>query len=126
MINSLAKGFDQNKDKIKAILDQSPAAKFKAFGNAVSQLSTAVGTELLPVITPFVEKATELLKQVGGMPAPLKQAAGGILLHTAAAIALPAIGGLATTLSVMVRSNCCTGENCSWLGCYWRNKRIDF
>lgn len=102
LINSLAKGFDQNKDKIKAILDQSPAAKFKAFGNAVSQLSTAVGTELLPVITPFVEKATELLKQVGGMPTPLKQAAGGILLlGTAAAIALPAIGGLATTLAAM-------------------------
>ena len=102
LINSLAKGFDENKDKIQAILAQSPAAKFKAFGNAVSQLSTAVGTELLPVITPFVEKATELLKQVGGMPQPLKQAAGGILLlGTAAAIALPAIGGLATTLSVM-------------------------
>lgn len=102
LINSLAKGFDQNKDKIQAILAQSPAAKFKAFGNAVSELSRAVGTELLPVITPFVEKATELLKQVGGMPKPLKQAAGGILLlGTAAAIALPAIGGLATTLSVM-------------------------
>ena len=102
LINALAKGFDENKDKIQAILAQSPAAKFKAFGNAVSQLSTAVGTELLPVITPFVEKATELLKQVGGMPQPLKQAAGGILLlGTAAAIALPAIGGLATTLSVM-------------------------
>ena len=102
LINALAKGFDENKDKIKAILEQSPAAKFKAFGNAVSQLSTAVGTELLPVITPLVENATELLKQVGGMPTPLKQAAGGILLlGTAAAIALPAIGGLATTLSVM-------------------------
>ena len=102
LINSLAKGFEQNKDKIQAILAQSPAAKFKEFGNAVSELSTAVGTELLPVITPFVEKATELLKQVGGMPDPLKQAAGGVLLlGTAAAIALPAIGGLATTLSVM-------------------------
>ena len=102
LINALAKGFDENKDKIQAILAQSPAAKFKSFGNAVSQLSTAIGTELLPVITPFVEKATELLKQVGGMPTPLKQAAGGILLlGTAAAIALPAIGGLATTLSVM-------------------------
>ena len=102
LINALAKGFDQNKDKIKAILDQSPAAKFKAFGTAVEELGTAIGTELLPVITPLAEKATDLLKQVGGMPEPLKQAAGGILLlGTAAAIALPAIGGLATTLSVM-------------------------
>ena len=102
LINALAKGFDQNKDKIKAILEQSPAAQFKAFGNAVSELSNAVGTELLPVITPFVTKATDLLKQVGGLPQPLKQAAGGILLlGTAAAIALPAIGGLALTLNSM-------------------------
>ena len=102
LINALAKGFDKNADKIAAILEQSPAAKFKAFKNATSELSTAIGTELLPVITPLAEKATDLLKQVGGMPTPLKQAAGGILLlGVAAAIALPAIGGLATTLSVM-------------------------
>ena len=102
LINALAKGFDENADKIQAILEQSPAAKFKAFKNAASELSTAIGTELLPVITPLAEKATDLLKQVGGLPDPLKQAAGGVLLlGTAAAIALPAIGGLATTLSVM-------------------------
>ncbi len=102
LINALAKGFDENADKIKAILEQSPSAKFKAFRNATSQLSTAIGTELLPVITPLAETATDLLKQFGGMPKPLKQAAGGILLlGVAAAIALPAIGGLSLALGSM-------------------------
>lgn len=102
LINSLAKGFDENADKIKAILEQSPSAKFKAFSNAASELSTAIGTELLPVITPLTEKATELLTQFGGLPKPLKQAAGGILLlGVAAAIALPAIGGLSLALAGM-------------------------
>ncbi len=102
LINALAKGFDVNADKIKAILDQSPAAKFKAFRNAASELSTAIGTELLPVITPLAETATDLLKQFGGLPKPLKQAAGGILLiGVAAAIALPVIGGLSLALGSM-------------------------
>ena len=102
LINALAKGFDENADKIQAILEQSPAAKFKAFRNATSELSTAIGTELLPVITPLAEKATDLLKSAGGLPTPLKQAAGGVLLlGAAAAIALPAIGGLALTINSM-------------------------
>ena len=102
LINALAKGFDENAGKIKAILEQSPAAKFKAFRNATSELSTAIGTELLPVITPLAEKATDLLKSAGGLPTPLKQAAGGVLLlGAAAAIALPAIGGLALTINSM-------------------------
>ena len=99
LINALAKGFDENADKIKAILEQSPSAKFKSFSNAVSGLSVAVGNELLPVITPLVEKATELLKQIGGLPEPIRRAAGGVLLlGTAAAVAAPFVGGLALAL----------------------------
>ena len=100
LINALAKGFDENADKIEAILEQSPAAKFKSFSNAVSGLSVAVGNELLPVITPLVEKATDLLKQIGGLPEPIRRAAGGVLLlGTAAAVAAPFVGGLALALN---------------------------
>jgi len=72
LINALAKGFELNKGKIDEILQNSPAQKFKDFQNAVSELSNAVGSELLPVVTPLVAKATELLKAFGDLPEPIK------------------------------------------------------
>jgi tape measure domain-containing protein len=72
LINALAKGFELNKGKIDEILQNSPAQKFKDFQNAVSELSNAVGSELLPVVTPLVAKATELLKTFGDLPRPIK------------------------------------------------------
>jgi hypothetical protein len=80
LINSLAKGFEENKDKIQQLLDESPAQKFKAFGNAVSELSNAVGTELLPVVTPAVEELTMLLKTIGQLPKPIRETGAAILL----------------------------------------------
>ena len=100
LINALAKGFDLNKDKIQQLLDESPAQKFKAFGNAVSELSNAVGTELLPVVTPAVEELTMLLKTVGQLPKPIRETGAAILLLTTAAVALtPAIKGIGAALA---------------------------
>tara|TARA_R100000951_G_scaffold39766_1_gene33521 strand:- start:9642 stop:11915 length:2274 start_codon:yes stop_codon:yes gene_type:complete len=100
LINSLAKGFEENKDKIQQLLDESPAQKFKAFGNAVSELSNAVGTELLPVVTPAVEELTKLLKVVGQLPKPVREVGAAILLLTTAAVALaPAIKGIGAALA---------------------------
>ena len=72
LINSLAKGFELNKDKIQQIINQSPAQKFKAFGDSVSDLSDAMGTELLPVITPAVDGLTGMVGVFGRLPGPIK------------------------------------------------------
>jgi tape measure domain-containing protein len=78
LINALAKGFEQNKDKIQELLDLSPAQKFKNFNNAVSELSNTIGSELLPVVTPLVDAGTETVKIFGRLPAPLKTATAAL------------------------------------------------
>ena len=78
LINALAKGFEQNKDKIQELLDLSPAQKFKNFNNAVSELSNAIGSELLPVVTPLVDAGTETVEIFGRLPAPLKTATAAL------------------------------------------------
>ena len=78
LINALAKGFEQNKDKIQELLDLSPAQKFKNFNNAVSELSNSIGLELLPVITPLVDAGTETVEIFGRLPAPLKTATAAL------------------------------------------------
>jgi tape measure domain-containing protein len=96
LINALAKGFEKNKDKIQQILAESPAAKFKEFSNATSELSNAIGTELLPVVTPAVQKLTELLKVVGELPGPIKTVGAAILGLTSAVVVLaPLLGPVA-------------------------------
>ena len=88
LINSLAKGFEENKDKIQQILAESPAAKFKEFSNATSELSNAIGTELLPVVTPVVQELTKLLKAVGDLPGPIKTAGAALIGLSAVVLAL--------------------------------------
>ena len=72
LINALAKGFEKNKDKIQQILAESPAAKFKEFSNATSELSNSIGAELLPVVTPTVQALTEMVGVVGKLPGPMR------------------------------------------------------
>ena len=88
LINSLAKGFEENKDKIQALLAESPAQKFKEFSNATSELSNAIGTELLPVVTPVVQELTKLLKAVGDLPGPIKTAGAALIGLSAVVLAL--------------------------------------
>jgi len=88
LINSLAKGFEENKDKIQALLAESPAQKFKEFSNATSELSNAIGTELLPVVTPVVQELTKLLKAAGDLPGPIKTAGAALVGLSAVVLAL--------------------------------------
>jgi len=79
LINALAVGFEKNKDKIKELLNLSPAQKFKEFSNAVSELNTTIGGELLPTVTPFVNLLTEIAKIFGRMPGFVKTTASALL-----------------------------------------------
>ena len=95
LINALAKGFEENKDKIQDLIAQSPAQQFKAFNNAVSGLSNSIGTELLPVVVPMVKKLTEAVKAFGDLPGPVKTFTAAIVgLAGAAAIAIPPLTSL--------------------------------
>ena len=95
LINALAKGFDENKNKINELLQLSPAQKFKEFQNATTELSNSIGSELLPAIVPLVQSATELIKKFGELPGPVKTVIAATLGLTAAVIALaPAFAAL--------------------------------
>jgi tape measure domain-containing protein len=92
LINALAKGFDENSSKIKTLLDQSPAQRFKEFKDSTQALSNALGSELLPALVPIVKTATELLRLFGSLPGPVKTLIAAVFGLTAAFVALaPAI-----------------------------------
>jgi tape measure domain-containing protein len=92
MINALAKGFEENKDKIAELLALSPAQRFKEFKDSTQALSNAMGSELLPAIVPVVKVATELLRLFGQLPGPMKTIIAAAIGLTAAFVALaPAI-----------------------------------
>ena len=64
----------------------------KEFNTAIQEFSQAVGTELLPAVTPLLRGATELLKAFGELPGPVKTAAVAITaVGAAAVVAAPAI-----------------------------------
>ena len=68
----------------------------KEFNKAIEEFSQAVGTELLPAITPIIKGATELLEKFGQLPKPVRTAAVAITAIGVAAIAAaPAIAVLA-------------------------------
>jgi len=103
LINALAKGFEKNKDKIQQILAESPAAKFKEFSNATSELSNAIGTELLPVVTPTVQGLTEMVGIVGKLPGPMRTlAAAGFGLAAAFTAASGAAAALGIKLTALI------------------------
>jgi len=88
LINALAKGFEESGSKVKELLDQSPAQRFKEFQNATQALSNALGSELLPAVTPAVSAATELIKAFGALPGPIRTIIAAVTGLAAAFIAL--------------------------------------
>ena len=88
LINALARGFDENSSKVKTLLDQSPAQRFKEFKDATQELSNAIGSQLLPAITPVVKLATELLRLFGSLPGPVQTLIAAVFGLTAAFVAL--------------------------------------
>jgi len=91
----LIKALKKIKDEGAKDLETAFGGAFGAtrkFDAAIADFSATVGTELLPVLTPLINKVTEILKQFGSLPGPVKTAAAAILGGTAAFVALaPAI-----------------------------------
>ena len=102
LINSLAKGFEVNGEKVRALIDQSPAQKFQALNNAVSGLTTTLGQSLLPVLVPVVEQITHVVKMFDTLPTEVKAvAAAAIGIGGALAIVLPALAVFIKSASVV-------------------------
>ena len=72
LINSLAKGFELNKDRIQELLAESPAAKFKALRNEIDELKVSVGQQLLPAAQGAVDVIGGLLDIVQKLPPELQ------------------------------------------------------
>ncbi len=102
LINALAKGFEVNGEKVKALIDQSPAQKFQALNNAVKGLSTTLGQSLLPALVPVVEQLTKVVKLFDGLPDEVKAlSAAAIGIAGALAIVLPALAVFIKSVGVV-------------------------
>ena len=102
LINALAKGFEVNGEKVKALIDQSPAQKFQALNNAVKGLSTSLGQSLLPALVPVVEQLTNVVKLFDGLPDEVKTlSAAAIGIAGALAIVLPALAVFIKSVGVV-------------------------
>ena len=67
----------------------------RRFNAALEDFSATVGAELLPALTPLINKATEILKLFGELPGPVKTTAVAILGLTAAFVVLaPAVAAV--------------------------------
>jgi tape measure domain-containing protein len=103
VIRALKKLESEGADKIAAIVKDSDVQRFKDFQNATDDLSIAIGSSLLPVVTPLIDGATELVKAFGQLPEPIQASVIGVTgLAGAAAILSPAIAtlnGLLATLT---------------------------
>ena len=103
VIRALKKLESEGADKIAAIVKDSDVQRFKDFQNATDDLSIAIGSNLLPVVTPLIDGATELVKAFGQLPEPIQASVVGVTgLAGAAAILSPAIAtlnGLIATLT---------------------------
>lgn len=71
------------------------ANTIKTFQAAISDLGTTLGQEILPIVTPIIQKLTEMVKKIGELPEPVKKAIviGGMVVAVAGPI-LSAIGSI--------------------------------
>ena len=103
VIKALKKLESEGADKIAAIVQDSDIQRFKDFQNATDDLSIAIGSNLLPVVTPLIGGATELVKAFGQLPEPIQVSVVGVTgLAGAAAILSPAIATLNGLLATLV------------------------
>lgn len=73
------------------------ANSLKTFKSAVQDLATTFGQEILPIITPVVQKITEIVKKISELPQPIKKiiVIGGMVVAAIGPI-LSGIGMLTT------------------------------
>ena len=75
--------------------DPPPADAYKQFQKAMSDLSTTMGTELLPAVTPIVQALAGVLTKFGQLPGPVKTLIASVGLLAAAFVVLaPAISAI--------------------------------
>ena len=64
ILRALAKSADEGKDKIEAIMAESPAEVFKEFSNAVLELQLTLGSKLLPAVLSITKALSSLVKGI--------------------------------------------------------------
>jgi tape measure domain-containing protein len=102
VINALKRIESEGADSIAKIVKDSDIQKFKNFQNAVDGLQVAIGQGLLPVVTPLVNGATELIKQFASLPKPVQDSFIAVTGLTGAIIILnPLIVTTSGLLSAM-------------------------
>jgi len=93
IIRALKKASDEAGDSIGKIVAESDIQKFKNFSNAMEQLRVAIGNKLLPVLTPFIKKLTQLVQAFTKLPEPVQTGIIGLvgLLASLAVLGPPII-----------------------------------
>jgi len=93
IIRALKKAADEAGDSIGKIVAQSDIQKFKNFSNAMEKLRVAIGNKLLPVLTPFIKKLTQLVEAFTKLPEPVQTGIIGLtgLLASLAVLGPPII-----------------------------------
>jgi tape measure domain-containing protein len=98
VINALKRIESEGAGAISEIVEESDIQKFKNFQNAVDSLQVAIGQGLLPVVTPVINKATELIKQFAALPKPVRDSFIAITALTGAIIILNPVVATASSL----------------------------
>lgn len=80
-----------------------PPDAYKRFTAAVQDLSTAIGTQLLPALTPVVRLATSAIRVFNALPGPLKTIAASVVaLGAGLVVVAPAIPAIVSAFQLLV------------------------
>jgi tape measure domain-containing protein len=96
VIRALKRIESEGAGSIAKIVKESDVQKFKNFQNAVDSLQVAIGQGLLPVVTPLINKATDLIKAFSALPKPVQN---GIIAVTGLTAAIIILNPLIVTAS---------------------------
>lgn len=83
-------------------MDVPPPDSFRLYNKSMENLSTVIGTKLLPAFTPFVKFLTSILEKFSNLPAPVQTVIAGVTaLGAGLVIIAPALGLIATGFSAV-------------------------
>ena len=78
-------------------MDVPPPDSFRLYNKSMENLSTVIGTKLLPAFTPFVNFLTSILEKFSNLPGPVQTIIAGVTaLGAGLVIIAPALGLIAT------------------------------
>jgi tape measure domain-containing protein len=102
LIKSLKKVEKEGAGKIAEIMKNDPTQKMKNLQNATEALSIAIGTVLLPAVTPIIEAITAMVNVFNGAPGPVKTlTAAAIGLGAAFVVLAPGIMATVRAIRIM-------------------------